>query len=48
MKYAGYMNGWKDAPHQWKNYFIKPIKYEKTPAWISLSIFGFVFFISNN
>lgn len=39
------MNGWKDAPHQWWRFLLLPFRWEKTPAWYSMSICGFVFFI---
>lgn len=38
------MNGWRDAPHHWWRYLLTPFSWEETPAWYSLSLFGFVFF----
>ena len=45
MKILGTMNGWKAAPHCWWRYLITPIDWQVTPAWTSISLFGFVVFI---
>jgi len=44
MKYLAMMNGWKDAPQHWWRYLLLPFRWERTPAWVSVSMFGFVFF----
>lgn len=38
------MNGWKAAPHCWKTYLTRPIKFESTPIWFCVSFFGFAIF----
>jgi len=38
------MNGWKDAPHNWRRYLFLPFCFWKTSGWYELSAFGFVFF----
>ncbi len=38
------MNGWKEAPHQWKRFVFQPFGIDKTPYWTSVSAFGFTFF----
>lgn len=38
------MNGWKLAPHCWKTYLANPIWFDRTPAWVSVSLFGFVLY----
>lgn len=45
MRILGTMNGWKDAPHCWKRFLLLPINWDVTPAYTSISIFGFVIFI---
>jgi hypothetical protein len=44
MKLVSVMNGWEDAPHCWRIYLTKPIRIDRTPCWISVSVFGFAFF----
>lgn len=44
MKILGTMNGWKLAPHCWWRYLILPFRYERTPQWTSVGLFGFVVF----
>jgi len=45
MRYLGMMNGWKDAPHCWKNHISKPLWFEGiTYNWISFTVLGFIFF----
>lgn len=43
MKLIHVMNGWKEAPHCWM-YHLKPLSWDNTPGWISVTVFGFVFF----
>lgn len=42
------MNGWRDAPHCWRNFVYKqPIRVEKPSEEypvLKVSVFGFVFF----
>lgn len=44
MKIIGTMNGWKEAPHCWKTHLTRPLVIDRTPAWVSVSVFGFVVF----
>lgn len=45
MKLA-FMNNWIDGKRYWATYlFKKPFIYEKTPAWMKISLFGLVMFI---
>lgn len=46
MKIIGVMNGWTEAPHQRWRYILLPFGWQRTPAWVSVSLFGFVFFIA--
>ena len=48
MKILGFMNGWKDCPHCWRNYLFRPFKIDHTPVYSVISIFGFAFFIDFN
>ncbi len=34
------MNGWRLAPHCWHAFLFRPVRYESTPGWWSLSVFG--------
>ena len=38
------MNGWKESPENWKRFLLLPFGWERTPAFTSVSIFGFVIF----
>lgn len=38
------MNGWKEAPHCWKQFLANPIAWKKTIGWFEIEIFGFVVF----
>lgn len=44
MKFAACMNGWSDAPHQWQKYLLRPLRFERTPWFTYLQLFGFAFF----
>lgn len=45
MRLLHVMNGWREAPHHWWRYLLLPLRYERTPAWVSLGLFGFTFFV---
>jgi hypothetical protein len=42
------MNGWRDAPHQWKRYLFLPFGWElvrhQGMGWFRFDIFGFSIF----
>ena len=38
-------NGWRFAPHCWKHYLLRPLRFEKTPVWVCISVVGFAIFI---
>lgn len=44
MKLIGFLNGWAEAPHCWKTFACRPFRVERTVAWTSVEVFGFVFF----
>lgn len=44
MKYLGYMNGWKTAPHCWWRFLLLPLSFESNEVFKSLGLFGFVIF----
>lgn len=39
-----FMNGWKDAPHCWRNHIFSPPKFDFAPHFISFAWLGFVVF----
>ncbi len=43
MKFA-LMNGWKDAPHCRLRFILFPFGWNRTRAFTSVSVFGFVIF----
>lgn len=45
MKILGTMNGWRLAPHCWRYFLTHPLRVERTPAWVSIGLFGFVVFL---
>lgn len=45
MKIIAVMNGWRDAPHCWRQFLFHPVRVQRVPArWTSVSLFGFVVF----
>jgi hypothetical protein len=48
MKPIGFMNGWKEAPHCWKTFLLRPVRVDRAPgSWISLSVVGLVWFFND-
>jgi len=44
MKVIGVLNGWREVPSCWWRYLLLPFGWDSTPAWFSVSVFGFVVF----
>lgn len=44
-----FINGWREAPHCWKTFVLKPISYTHIPKHsFSLQIVGFCFAVTLN
>lgn len=44
MKLIGILNGWQVAPWCWRQFLLRPLRIEQTPAWTSVQILGVVLF----
>ena len=46
MRIIGWMNGWADCPQCWRHFLLRPVHIDRTPAWISIAVLGFVVFLA--
>jgi hypothetical protein len=46
MKLIGWMNGWIECPQCWRTFLLRPVRINRAPGWLSVSVLGFVAFFA--